>query len=324
MKHLRLLLCVILAGLVSACGVSRPSFLVVPDPFQVPMPFSSDRGNADLVGSITETASIVLEPVEGLPPGFEDGLLSEIAGVAQEEDIPLTTTQNARAADRLRGSFEAIPRGNQIMGQINWRLETAGGFLIDRFTSGAILPGYDGTGEQIFEVTDQSWQQAIAAATSGPLSDVIDARPAAAARLAGLPGTEAIVSGPPILVPAITGAPGDGNISLTRAVRLILTEEGNYAIDPANPPADYTGEDAHTVRGEVLLGAIAPDGGQVITIAWDLYAPDGAHLGHIAQENLIEAGSLDGPWGEIAIYAGMGAVEGIMSLLSHANPANTQ
>ena len=324
MTFLRLILIIGIAALLAACGSNRPSFFVVPSPFQISQPFSADRANSGLVGSITETASIVLEPVEGVPAGFELNLLSEVVGVAQENDIPLSTNVEARAADRLRGSFEAIPSGNQVIGQVNWRFETSSGFLIDTFTTGARMPGFNARGEQVYQVTDQNWQREIAAATATSLAQIIDARPATAARLAGLPGSETIASGPPILVPAVEGAPGDGNISLTRAVRMILTEEGNNAIDPANPPLDFTAAEAHTARGQVSLSDPLPEGGQIITISWDLYAPDGSHLGNIAQENLIEPGSLDGPWGEIAIYAGMGAVEGIMALLSTANPSNTQ
>ncbi len=317
MRYARLIIITLLAITLSACGTSRPDFFAVPDPFQVPLPFSGDRANSDLVNSITETASIVVEPVEGLPEELNKTLSGEVAGVAQENDIPLSTITSARTADRLRGSYQTDPTSNGTIGTINWRFETSSGFLINEFSASARLPRNDNE-------TDLTWQRDIAAATAISLRQIIDARPAAAARLAGLPGTETILNGPPILVPAITGAPGDGSISLTRAVRLILTEEGNRAIDPDNPPADFSAEEAHTVQGQVALGEPLAEGGQMITISWDLYGPDGAHLGNIAQENLIEPGSLDGPWGEIAIYAGMGAVEGIMSLLSTANIANAQ
>jgi len=81
-------------------------------------------------------------------------------------------------------------------------------------------------------------------------------------------------------------------------------------------PEGFDAGAAYILQGQVQLGEPLPQGGQPIAIAWDLYGPQGNHLGNIAQENLIEPGSLDGAWGEVAVFAAMGAVEGILALLA--------
>ena len=288
-------------GLAACNTPPRPHPLVVPSPFQTPQPFAEDRPNSELLSSITETASITLAPIEGLEG--TDPLLNEIARVAQEADIPLSLIRRSRSADLLRGQYTQV--GSE--GRINWIFETADGAVIDAFDVGAPL-------------SHTNWPAAIAEATANRLAQAVDARPLTAARLAGIPGASSI-QGPPVLVPNVIGAPGDGNTSLTRAVRSLLENAEVNVVNPDRPPESFELSGSYTLQGTVDLGAPLPEGGQPIAIAWDLYTNDGQHLGNVAQQTLIEPGSLDGAWGEVAIYAAMGATEGIMTLLAEVPPA---
>lgn len=322
-RLLSLCLCLVLA----ACGSSRPHPLVVPGPFQVALPFAGDSQATELLSSITESASIVLEPVEGLSGDFGTALLSDVARAAQENDIPLAAGVEAQAAARLYGRFDArIVRDAGLDGLITWRLETSDGEFIDVFEVRAPMRAYAEWDQNLFDLENVHWREAIARQTATALAQVLDARPRTAARLQGIPGASNVALGPPILVPLVTGAPGDGELSLTRAVRALLTQADVFVVDPAAPPDGFDADTAYTVQGHVQLGDPFPPGsdgtggGQPIAIVWDLYGPGGQHLGNVAQENLIEPGSLDGVWGEVAVFAAMGAVEGIFALLAALPP----
>jgi hypothetical protein len=315
MKRL-IVLCLCL--FVAACGVNRPHPLAVPSPFQIDQPFLGAERNDALIASIAETSSVVIDPIEGLRGSFNAALTADIAEEAQLQDIPLSEDPDARSADRLRGVFNArSTMGGGLVGAIDWRVETADGALIDNFQTSAPMRAFNAWTEEGFTDGNREWRRAIARATAAELAAALDARPMTARRLEGTeapPPTE--FSGPPIILPPVTGAPGDGNRSLARAVRALLEQEGIEVIDPAAPPVGVDITAAHRLQGSVQMGEIVPGAGEPITISWDLYAPDGTHQGNIAQQNLIEPGSLNGPWGEVSVLAAMGAVEGILALLS--------
>lgn len=108
------------------------------------------------------------------------------------------------------------------------------------------------------------------------------------------------------LVPAVAGAPGDGNTSLSAAMRQELSQTG---IGSAAP-----GQRAYSVAGRVSVGAVK-DGKQPIKIDWRVTDPTGALLATISQNNEIQAGSLDGTWGAIATEAAQGAAPKIKDLI---------
>src|SRR5262249_34449115 len=88
------------------------------------------------------------------------------------------------------------------------------------------------------------------------------------------------VKKPPVMVRQVTGAPGDGQRSLTRAViealrRLDLVAS---AAGQAQP------KDALIVAGTVDV-VPAATGKQKVTVTWEVSRADGQSLGKVAQEN---------------------------------------
>jgi hypothetical protein len=110
-----------------------------------------------------------------------------------------------------------------------------------------------------------------------------------------------------VVVPPVTGAPGDGNTSLSTAIQRELQGKG---ISLADRPSSTT----HRVEGVVTLGA-AREGKQAIQIEWVVKDPQGKRLGTVSQKNDIPEGSLDGSWGPVANQAAGAAVQGIFKLL---------
>jgi hypothetical protein len=147
-------------------------------------------------------------------------------------------------------------------------------------------------------------------------------RPAAKQEVAAAPATPPPTTGSidrqaggPIsaLVPAVSGAPGDGGTSLTSAIKRELQAKG-VAL------AERAGANAYKVEGAVTLGE-PREGKQAIQIEWVVKDPQGKRLGTVSQKNDIPEGSLDGAWGRTADQAAGAAVQGIFKLLPSAGNA---
>ena len=108
------------------------------------------------------------------------------------------------------------------------------------------------------------------------------------------------------IIPAVTGAPGDGNAALASAMRQELQQAG---LSNGNP-----GQKGYTVAGKVTAGAVK-EGKQSIKIDWRVSDPAGGLLATVSQNNDIQAGALDGSWGNIASDAAQGAASRIKQLI---------
>jgi hypothetical protein len=116
-----------------------------------------------------------------------------------------------------------------------------------------------------------------------------------------------------VLVPLVTGAPGDGSRSLASAIQRELSLKGVALTDRATGPA-------YRVEGTVIMGS-AQENKQTIQIEWLVRDPAGKKLGSVSQKNEIPAGSLDGTWGKIADQAAAAATQGIVKLLPTSRQA---
>ncbi|GAB5467843.1 MAG: hypothetical protein Kilf2KO_08730 [Rhodospirillales bacterium] len=113
---------------------------------------------------------------------------------------------------------------------------------------------------------------------------------------------------PTIAVGLIEGAPGDGDARLGEALVMQLAQQGFRMLREPTP-------DALLVEGKVEVSPPA-EGAQRVVLSWTVKSGlDGEILGDIQQANDVPRGSLDGPWGETALFAAMGAAEGITDLL---------
>src|SRR5262245_40841554 len=110
-----------------------------------------------------------------------------------------------------------------------------------------------------------------------------------------------------VLVQPVSGAPGDGQRSLTVALKKRLYAGGVKL-------ANGTAVNVYMVKGIVKLSD-ASGGKQSIRIDWQVLDPTGKKLGTVSQQNTIPRGSLNGPWGAIADAAAGAAADGIIKLL---------
>ena len=117
------------------------------------------------------------------------------------------------------------------------------------------------------------------------------------------------------LVPAVTGAPGDGSKSLTAAIQRELPARASRS--PTGPTAV-----AYRVEGTVTVGrGQARASSRSRSSGW-CSDPQGKKLGTVSQKNEIPEGSLDGAWGKTAEQAAGAAAQGIVKLLPQPKAIN--
>jgi hypothetical protein len=114
---------------------------------------------------------------------------------------------------------------------------------------------------------------------------------------------------PVVMVPLVTGAPGDGPKSLARAMSNALRKAQISVAEKAEKP--------WLVKGRVAV-ARAVKKQQHVEIVWELRRPDGEKVYEVKQENDVPAGQLDGPWGDIAWVVASAAAEAIVPLIEKA------
>jgi hypothetical protein len=105
----------------------------------------------------------------------------------------------------------------------------------------------------------------------------------------------------------VTGAPGDGDVSLTKQMRTHLATLGPILV-PQAEAADFV------VKGEVKAVPI-PGNRQRIEIQWIITDAKGAERGRVVQLNEIPAGTLDHYWGDVAVVVATEASGGVNDVI---------
>lgn len=128
--------------------------------------------------------------------------------------------------------------------------------------------------------------------------------------------TPIIAAGAPELwVDRVTGAPGDGNDTLTMEIERLMKQAGlDFARTPSE--ADYF------VTAVVNVFAVDVQT-EIVEIIWRVTDRFGTEIGRIRQENGVRRGSLHENWGETAFFAAQGGLEGVLAILEslgHARP----
>jgi hypothetical protein len=110
-----------------------------------------------------------------------------------------------------------------------------------------------------------------------------------------------------VFVPPVTGAPGDGNDSLTVQMRRELVKHGEVVQETASG-VDFT------VAGHVNAVPIA--GGQLrVEIQWRMSDASGHDLGMVLQLNEVPPDTVTGYWGDVALAVAQEAAGGVHETL---------
>ncbi len=111
-----------------------------------------------------------------------------------------------------------------------------------------------------------------------------------------------------VQVIGVTGAPGDGDASLTKQMKTHLAALGPVVQDDA-AGADFI------VAGNVRMVPI-PGRQQRVEIQWEVKAPSGDERGKVVQLNNIPAGSLDHYWADVAEVVATEAAGGVNDVIT--------
>jgi hypothetical protein len=107
----------------------------------------------------------------------------------------------------------------------------------------------------------------------------------------------------------VTGAPGDGNISLARGMRIRLPDTGDQLVEQPTA-ADFT------LKGTVRVTDVA-GGQQQVEIHWLVNDANGRAAGDIAQGHDIPKGTLDHYWGDVAAAITEEAAGGVHEVITN-------
>jgi len=235
-------------------------------------------------------AGMIVVPVRGAPPRASVELAELVADRLRALEMPASTRAANPQSRILEGTATSTADADGVATvEIVWRIVEPNG-----------LPRI--TARQTERLPAADWQQGNHVALGRLASDIagrID-RELHSATAAAPPDL------PRVRVPLVEGAPGDGNQSLARAMRLLLGRQQIALVG-----ADEA--DAIILLGQVSV--VPAPGADRVDIQWIIRGADGRMLGTVRQSNTVPSGTLAGPWGQTAYAAAEGGVDGVMQVL---------
>jgi len=269
---------------------------------QLPRPFQPDDKTGNPLLAPIEGQTLEVLPLQGQVPPVPAAGAMQIASALVEAGLPATFGQRTAQSRLLLGTAEVVPNGGLSEHlKLRWEVYAPGGSLLHIYLQEADLPsgtwmqGDAGTLAQI----GREAAPLLAAAARGP--EEVTVRPE----------IDRQGQRPTVAVYGLWGAPGDGGKSVPRALASILTQRGFLVVDELLPGG-------FAIDG-VMKVQKAPNGQEQVYLAWRVLAgTEGEFLGQVEQENVISAGSLDGPWGDVAAIVAAAAADGLLDLMAEA------
>ena len=282
--------------------------------------FSGSGGNA----SSSNLAPVAFAPIIGPPAAIGNQLTAQLVTAAQQKSIPVVTDKSKPATYTVRGY---LAQSNEKKAEkFSYILDVTdqSGKRVHRILGEEAVPAKPGA--KPWTSINQTAMQKIAAKTASDLATWLPKQSGGVARTAApavtptsqkpsppkstprrTASTRTTVTNIAVLVPPVSGAPGDGRLSLTNAVRTRLRARGVHI-------ASTGGKSVYKVNGKVQIGP-APGGNQRVKIEWRLLSATGKDLGAVTQQSDVPKGSLDKTWGPAALSAGNAAAGEIMKLI---------
>ena len=276
------------------------------------------------------STKIAIAPIIGTTPEIAAQMTDALVVAGKERKLTLLPSGD-KATYTLRGYLIASSEKQGAKISYIWDLTDAQGGRVARVSGDEIIAKRAGSdpwsvvdaaairsiaGKTTSQIAasmprGRSSTTAVAAASSSGSSSTSAISPPAAtttaASTAASPSRAQAPKAAGVLVQPVTGAPGDGQRSLTIALKKRLYAGGVKL-------ANGTAVNVYMVKGIVKLSD-ASGGKQSIRIDWQVVDPTGKKLGTVSQQNTIPRGSLNGPWGAIADAAAGAAAAGIIKLL---------
>ena len=285
---------------------------------------------------------VAFAPVIGAPAKVSSKMNERLVAAAGKDNIPVGSSNDADYTIRGYLVASSDPKGTKL--SYIWDITDKSGKRAKRFQGDELIEGKKGgdpwalVDDSAIDRIASSTTQKIAGWMSGSASPPVttastNPQPAASRQQPSQASAEQQPATPPAsalsaqaaeppqnaepvqkpdsivaVVPPVIGAPGDGQSSLTTAMRRHLRSAGVELVE-GNP------KNAYTVKGTVKLGS-ADAGQQPITIRWLVIDPAGKTMEKaVVQRNKVPAGSLDGKWGQVADLAASEAAKSVAKLI---------
>ena len=276
------------------------------------------------------TATVAFAPLVGVPSHLSGKMMSAVQTAASQKNWRLVDDVS-KAHYAINGHFTAYTTTSGAKLSYIWDVKDKRGVHLHRvigsqpIAGGKVANGWSLVNDQVISSIAETstaklntWLLNAPANKQPPASGRDLDGPTnispVAKRTQGLPedpvitGTVGKRTGPLLtMVKPVRGAPGDGRISLTNALRTELKKNG-VAL------TDQRVANGYTVEGLVKLQK-APQNKQNIEIVWNVLDGKGHRVGTVSQKNVVPNGSLNGAWGPTAVAAASAAAKGIVKLL---------
>lgn len=281
---------------------------------------------------------ILIAQVVGAPENIEREVTASLTKALQTKNISVAQSATEKLDYTLRGYVVAAREAGGTKVSYIWDVYTPKDHRVNRITgeefiagAGAGDPWASVSGRIVQTLTNKTattlaaWLPKTPTPRAPSTPAIASASPASPVSTAAVPrqptrlpehptspGSRSVASVPPVtavqaVVPHVSGAPGDGSVSLSKALQRELQRNGIAQASKGSAVA-------YRVEGKVEIGP-GSGGKQPIKIDWVVKDPAGRHLGTVSQKNEIPAGSLNGRWGPTADAAAAAATQGILRLL---------
>ena len=256
----------------------------------LPHPFQPEHKPLPATAPGPRTA-LVVDPLSGEPEEATRQMAELLAAKLRDRGIAAMTQSAAANRYRLQGAIVAQRlEGDRLYLEVQWTVRDP--------------EGRDaGTVQQQHVVPADRWWIADRKILSALAAD-------AASKIDGMLGGTTEILSPysvKLLIVPVEGAPGDGRISLTDALKASLLRR-----DLQLATSEQDG--ALVVRGFVQVGQKSQDKERV-DVAWILYDSKGREIGKVRLGDNLPKGRLDRRWGEVATLVAEGSADGILQLL---------
>lgn len=266
---------------------------------------------------------LALGPIAGAPANVTSELAGLLTASIQKAQLPLAQTAEQPHDYVVKGFLVATAEKTDNTKLVyEWHVVNKAGAIVHKILGERLVPGKNK--QNVWAVVSKDALTGVADITATklatflpvhetfkPIEQPVAQAPAAGGRTdVGPVGnlTQGVKAQPVLaMIPAVAGAPGDGQAALTNAIQAELGRRGVKLAAGGQ-------KGSHTVQGIVQMGAPV-DGKQAIKIEWQVLDGNGRRIGTVSQSNTIPQGSLDGKWGKTAELAAAAAAEGIIRLL---------
>jgi hypothetical protein len=268
---------------------------------------------------LSRSTKVAVAPIIGTPPQVATDLTDALVVAGKDRNLTLLPGTE-KANYTLRGYLVASnERGGAKITYI-WDVTDAQGGRVARVSGDEMVAAK--AGGDPWAGVDSATLRSIAGKTTSQLAATLsrgggssapsavaasDASPSPATTATAAPAAAPSAKSNGVVVAPVAGAPGDGQRSLTTALKKRLYAGGIKL-------ANGTSDNVYMVKGSVVMSD-ASGGKQSIRIDWLVLDPTGKKLGTVSQQNTIPRGSLNGPWGAVADAAAGAAAAGIIKLL---------